>query len=186
MLYNLAIVVLLVIRDMSEDMPKIEGRRSKEELPPCSVEVFDIKKARFDDVKDDVMKIEGLAIDGKGYEEDIMREDFENPQAVIILLRNKDSQQIIGYVDATPASEEVINIDSTALNPEYQRYGLVWEMMKELDEELKKRGYKYMTRDAKIEGGYAASVERFYGERIVEKSDHDSDYGPQRYMKIKF
>ncbi|OLC54257.1 MAG: hypothetical protein AUH85_12160 [Chloroflexi bacterium 13_1_40CM_4_68_4] len=53
-----------------------------------------------------------------------------------------------------------------------------------LEREANRRGYRYLTRDAAIANGYADAIERAYLGRVLERRDHPSPYGRQRYLKI--
>jgi hypothetical protein len=53
-----------------------------------------------------------------------------------------------------------------------------------LEREARRRGHHFITRDAAIANGYADAIDRAYRGRILERRDHPSEYGPQRYFKI--
>jgi hypothetical protein len=57
--------------------------------------------------------------------------------------------------------------------------------MSDLEGKLWEKGYRYVTRDASVANGYAASIDHTYEGRIEERSAHDSKYGPQVFFKIR-
>jgi len=67
----------------------------------------------------------------------------------------------------------------------YQGKGNVGALMKDLEEELRTRGVKWITRDSAVENGYADKIQKHYGERVVETRERMSPWGKQRHFKIE-
>lgn len=160
-----------------------------------STELFDFNPESWTQIKDDILGIEGLCfVVGLAYTENLFAADFSQPRATIILLRDP-SKKIIGYTYALPINadkpereeekDETAIVDSTAIDPQYQGKGLVGKLIGELEKELIRKGFRFMERDAAIPNGYADTVQRHYGDRVIESRDHDSKYGPQRFFRIK-
>jgi hypothetical protein len=135
------------------------------------------------EIKNKILEIEYSAFKEKGYSEAELEEFFVEAKNIIILLKN-DKDEIVGYTLAWPKSKEEAYIESTAIDETQQNKKLVGRLIGSLEEELKKRGYKFISRDSIISNGYADKISRFYGKRIIDTYDHDSDWGPQRYFKI--
>lgn len=159
-----------------------------------TAELFQFNPYSWDQVKDDILRIEKACFGEKGYDEETFRKDFSKPSATVVLL--KGSGIVIGYTYALPVNaerplrwlerNETALVESTAITPQYQHQGLVGELIGKLEDELRKKGFKFIERDAAIPNGYADTIEHHYGpQRIVKSRDHKSKYGPQRFFRIK-
>ncbi len=167
----------------------------REQLPAGIVqtEVLKFTPESWNKVKKDILRIEGECFGEEGYDEETFRKDFSKSSATIVLLRS--SGLIIGYTYALSVNverplrwlerNETALVASTAITSDYQHRGLVRELIGKLEEELKGKGFKFIERDAAIANGYADSIQRHYGRRIVESHDHKSKYGPQRFFRIR-
>ena len=148
-------------------------------------EVFQFDSQSWTDIATDVLRIEKACFGELGYSEEIFKKDFSETDTTVILLRDSRSK-VIGYTYALPKEKPyTANVESTAIDPEFQGRGLVGKLIGRLEEELIKRGFKFMERDVAIGNGYADSIQRHYGSRILEWHDHPSDYGPQRFFRIR-
>lgn len=127
--------------------------------------------------------IEKSLFGDKSLAEDWLRSDINDLKTMLVLL--KDDNSIVGFTYAVPESEEIARIVDTTIAKKYQGRGMVVKLINCLEEELKRRGYKYMTRDAMVENGYADKIEKNYSSRIVEMWNLDSQWGKQRHFKIK-
>lgn len=80
---------------------------------------------------------------------------------------------------------EIAYVSNTVIHPEHQGKGLVGALMDKLEDALRGKGYTYLDRDSAVENGYAAKVERHYGDRVVTQAKaQESEYGSQRYFRI--
>src|SRR3989339_1371167 len=153
------------------------------------LEVFDLTKNTWTNISQDILNIENTVFGANADPE--LPVFFQDPATVAVLLREHKSNKIVGYTHAFPDVNDnpktVAHVDSVALLPEYQGRGLVKTLNRRLEEELIKRGYKFITLNAGKESGYAEKVARSYKDRIIESRDIVSKYGhgPQRYFKIK-
>lgn len=162
--------------------------RNLKELRPINsyrVDLFQFTPQSWALVKNDILRIEKSCFEGKGYSEETFRKDFSETTTTVVLLRDSKGR-VIGYTYTLPKGKPyTANVESTAIDPEFQRRGFVGKLIGRLEEELIKRGFKFIERDAAIGNGYADSIQRHYGDRILEWHDHPSDYGPQRFFRIR-
>lgn len=165
---------------MSDEFPK-----SKEALPEPTAMLFDPSTQKWHDIRDAILEIDKACFGEKSFPEEELRAYFEDPDAVAVLLKRKD--QILGFSGAISDKdvEGALYIDTTDIVPEEQEKRHVVLIMKILEEEARKRGYKFLTRNAAIENGYADKILKNYSDRILESYENDSEWGPQRYFKIK-
>lgn len=94
----------------------------------------------------------------------------------------------IGVMDPAREAEsaETAYIYFTGVDPKRQGEGLVGEVMKNLVEQLRTKGYSFAERDCLLAGGYADNVEKTYKDSIVEKYNHTRwpEIGPERFFRI--
>ncbi|MFC1787737.1 GNAT family N-acetyltransferase [Patescibacteria group bacterium] len=136
-------------------------------------------------IRDQIMNIEQSAFREGGYSEDQLEQEFSNPDSVAVVL--KDGRKIVGYSTAIPDKSdkkgETLYISSTALLPDYRGKGLVSDVMFRLDIEAQKRGYKYYTRDARVDNGYIDKIKRNY--EVVEEGEvKKTIHGLQQHVKV--
>jgi hypothetical protein len=163
----------------------IEKPTSQECAPGPTVALFDPSQESWQSVRQDIMNLEEICFPGKGLGEDYLKEKFEDPNSVIVLL--KRGEKVLGFSYGTPDENDksALYIDTTEILPEEQGQGYVVSLVSLLEDEARKRGYAFLTRNAAVENGYADKVAKSYGDRIVEtKPDNDSEWGRQRYFKI--
>lgn len=144
-----------------------------------------------------------VAIFGKDGAEDFdfLERAFHDEKCVIAVLKDGFGN-LVGHSVTTPIHDEEVPtrhnpekrkddhttayIHSTAILPEHRGKKLVGRLIDLLEEELRRKGFQYVERDAAIENGYADSIERHYGDRIVASYDHvHPKHGPQRFFRIK-
>lgn len=113
------------------------------------------------------------------------RSRLADPRAVIAILRTPVGT-LAGFMIAMPddAVSGALFIEDTLIAKRYRGRGYVALLGRRMEREALSRGYSYLTRDAKIANGYADAIDRAYAGRILERRDHPSPYGPQRYFKI--
>jgi len=133
---------------------------------------------------------------------------MNNPETMTVLLRRIGDDKILGYTCGIPDEDEKDGksayIDSTAILKDFQGKGLVAPLIDALEDEMKRRGFEYMTRDSMNQARtgadgrplptYADVISKLEGhqgrDRIVESQDVESphgpefDYGAQRHFKI--
>lgn len=113
------------------------------------------------------------------------RKRLRRRDAVIVVLSARDGD-IAGFITAIPdaSAPGALYVEDTLVDVPYRGRGLVALMSRALEDEGRRRGYRYLTRDAAIRNGYADKLERAYAGRVLERFDHPSPYGPQRYLKL--
>ena len=160
------------------------GPRSRESAPEAAAELYDPSSQAWEDVRNEALELEELCFPGKGFGEAYLRERFGDPESIIALLRKE--RRLIGFSCAVPDDdvEGAAYIDTTNIHPDYQGKRYVAELVAVIEQEARKRGYHYLTRNAAVENGYADKILKQYEGRILETSENDSKWGPQRYFKI--
>ena len=113
-----------------------------------------------------------------------LQEDFEDPEVIILVLKDQ-AGRVVGYLDAESYEDGEVNVDSMAVHPDFRGRGFSKKLMDQLLKIAEERGFWFVTGDYAIQNGLADSLQRHYGAKIIEWNDHDSEYGPQRFLKIK-
>ena|SRR2546425_5021244 len=121
----------------------------------------------------------------KAFDVGYFRARLTDPHAVIVVLRGP-RRKVAGFMIAMPddAVRHALFIEDTLIAKRYRGKGYVGLLGRALDREATRWGYRYLTRDAAIANGYADAIDRAYAGRVLERRDHPSEYGPQRYFKI--
>ncbi|MBX4201169.1 hypothetical protein KW786_03540, partial [Candidatus Parcubacteria bacterium] len=90
------------------------------------------------------------------------------------------------------SDKDTAYISDAAIMPAYQHVGLIGPMMRELEAELVKKGYRFFEIDAAdIKYGekgesYADKIRKNYPKRIISEEAHDSPaFGPQVFFRIE-
>lgn len=104
---------------------------------------------------------------------------------MVVVLRAPGGE-VAGFITAIPdaSTPGALYVEDTLVDVPYRGRRLVALMSRALEDEARRRGYRYLTRDAAVRNGYADKLERAYAGRVLERYDHPSPYGPQRYLKI--
>lgn len=107
-----------------------------------------------------------------------------DPDAAVVVLRGDG--EVRGFLIAVPDEtvEGGLYVEDTLIEAPYRGRRLIALLGEALDAEAARRGFRYLTRDASIANGYADAIERAYRGRVIERREHKSPYGPQRYLKI--
>lgn len=118
-----------------------------------------------------------------------LRLAFNGRQSLAVLLWEgpaSDGGRLIGYTQAQPAdAAETYYIANTAIVKSHQGRGLVKLLMDRLYADVRTAGARYIERDAAITNGYADKIVRFHATEVLETLDHDSPYGPQRFIRMR-
>jgi hypothetical protein len=147
--------------------------------------LFDPATQAWESVREAVLEIDKLCFGEKSFSEEYLKQTFEDPRDIVVLL--KRAERLIGFSSAIPDEkvEGAMYVDTTDIIPEEQGKKHVVAIMQLLETEARKRGFRYLTRNAAVENGYADKVEKNYAGRILETGSNDSEWGPQRYFKIE-
>lgn len=174
---------MLSLRIMSIESPGIRH----ESAPKASVELFQPGKHAWEDVRSDILALEDLCFPGKGFGEEYLKEHFENPESIIAVLKLGKDAGLVGFSYAIPDEDVAgaVYVDTTEIHPDHQGKAYVVPLMDAVENEARRRGYRFLTRNAAIENGYAEKILKNYDGRIEETYENDSEYGPQRYFRIR-
>jgi ribosomal protein S18 acetylase RimI-like enzyme len=175
----------------------------------CRIILFDRNTMKPDDIAQNIAALHtenfgmphGIVSD-KLFNEPFKKTAYEN---ILYLLQEdqtcleliQDGEKIVGYclalpigrIDSKRASErnETAYIMNTEMDRVYQGHRIVEDVMDVMETELRKRGYKYIERDAITANGYAEKIKRHYGERIIsENGPHQSKIGAQTREQMFF
>lgn len=161
-------------------------------VPKHYIEVLDISKIKWSQIKDQILEIENSAFSyNLSYEEEDFEEDFFKTENVVMFLKLQNGR-IIGYAYAKPRRSakkpKMAHIMSIAILKEYQSMGLGTELMNKLELELKKLGYTSFIRESVTKNNHADKVRHHYGNRIIEDrpaKDNEGDEDDRQFFKIK-
>lgn len=149
----------------------------------------------WDDIRAATMRIEQEAFGAGAFEEDYLRMEFEATENVAVLLCG-DNLHVAGFTVAGPIERyndnrwkdacQTAYVSDTVIEREYRGRGLVAVMMNVLEEDLRRRGYRFVERHAAVENGYAGAILRAYGDRVIAKDGPaNSEWGPQTFFRIR-
>ncbi len=115
---------------------------------------------------------------------------FSARRSLVVLLFEErganDGQTLIGYTQAQPGDDsETYYIANTVIAKSHQGRGLVKILMDRLYADLRAMGARFIERDAAIANGYADKIVRFHAADVLETLDHESPYGPQRFIRMR-
>lgn len=158
-------------------------------------EIFDPTKHSWGNIKERIIFIEHEAFGDKAFSDEQFENDFKNKNSTVVLLKNSNSN-VVGFIYAqsvdtvfserTGENKEIAIIWDIVIEEKFRGKHLAGILTDRLEEELKKRKYKYIEMDARIENSYADNVAKHYKDRIVKQSEpHNSPWGEQIFFRIK-
>jgi ribosomal protein S18 acetylase RimI-like enzyme len=139
-------------------------------------------------IKQRIAELEDECFGEDAFSPNELRLSFNGRKSVVVLLweGNSDSGRLIGYTQAQPADDpETYYIANTAIAKSHQGRGLVKLLMDRLYADVRRAGARYIERDAAIPNGYADKIVRFHAADVLETLDHESPYGPQRFIRMR-
>jgi GNAT superfamily N-acetyltransferase len=155
--------------------------------------IFDPEDDRWDRVATHVCGLEREAFGVGAFSAAYLHGEFVSTANTVSLLVARDA--VVGFSIASPMEifdpvrerdTDTAYISDTVISAGWRGKGLIRLMMQELERELCRRGFLFMERDAAVASGYAASIERAYGERIVrQRGPRDSEWGLQMWFRIQ-
>ena len=119
---------------------------------------------------------------------DELRWAFNAPRHLAVLLWDglaSDGALLVGYTQAEPRAADTYYISNTAIAKSHQRRGLIKLLMERLYADVRAAGARFVERDVAIANGYADMLVRVHAADILETFDHDSEYGPQRFIRMR-
>jgi ribosomal protein S18 acetylase RimI-like enzyme len=138
--------------------------------------------------KDRIAELEHECFGEDAFSPEELRRAFTGRQSLAVLLWEgaSDGGTLIGYTQAQPAeAPETYYISNTAIAKGHQGRGLVRLLMDRLYADVRAAGARFLERDAAIANGYADKIERSHSADVLETFDHDSPYGPQRFIRMR-
>ncbi|HSW89185.1 MAG TPA: hypothetical protein VLG12_08530 [Candidatus Saccharimonadales bacterium] len=164
-------------------------------------QVLDIERSRFP---------EDQAFDREIFEDafksTIPTEENKGKTVTVVLVRDPKDGSIFGFTYTEPAEyvyEDSENPDD-AFHPERLQNlnlhqtayisdtvfresgsGAIKKLMPVLEEQLLTKGYQYIERDSAMANNYAPNLVKNNADRILETEEHDSEYGPQMFIRMK-
>jgi ribosomal protein S18 acetylase RimI-like enzyme len=136
-----------------------------------------------------IAKLERQCFGQKAFSPAELQLAFNARGSLVVLLwerRDPDNSALIGYTQAQPAGHpETYYIANTVIAKSHQGRGLVRLLMDRLYADVRAAGACYIERDAAIANGYADKILRIHANDILETLDHDSPYGPQRFIRMR-
>jgi hypothetical protein len=164
----------------------------------CTREILTPSPTLWNEVREDIYPIELHHFqDTEPFTEEEFEADFANPESIIVVTRDPETNRIIGLTYTQPAEQanakyhpdreslpKTAYILDTIIHPNYMGHHLVGPMVKVLEDTLIKAGYEYLERDAAVKNNYAANIKTAYGDRIVKEETHQSTWGDQVFYTI--
>jgi ribosomal protein S18 acetylase RimI-like enzyme len=135
-----------------------------------------------------ISELEHECFGQRAFSAEELRLAFNGPRSLVVLLWHgpSDRNVLIGYTQAQPGDDpETYYIANTVIAKSHQRRGLVRLLMERLYADVRSAGARYIERDAAIANGYADKIVRSHAGDVLETSDHDSPYGPQRFIRMR-
>jgi ribosomal protein S18 acetylase RimI-like enzyme len=153
------------------------------------VESWSRESARpWSTIKDRIAAIEHEVFGEEAFSPSELRLAFNGRKSLVVLLWEGPSAggRLIGYTQAQPADDPAtFYIANTAIARSHQGRGLVRLLMSQLYADVRAAGARFIERDAAIANGYADKIVRFHAADVLETFDHDSPYGPQRFIRMR-
>ena len=162
-------------------------------------ELYDPMGEPWEAIRDTIIRIESEQFGDGAFDEETLKNYFTDSNSTTVFLREEGTRHIIGFTNAVPTNglyddefhperafdPHTAYIMDTAIDRAYTGRHLVGKLMTVLEEELRRKGYTHIERDAATANRYAANIEKIYGERILFSKPHDSEWGPQVFFRIK-
>jgi hypothetical protein len=144
----------------------------------------------------DIMFLERQAFGDKAFEAKHLKTELTDPTHVVALLRDGGTSRVMGFTYAIPVTEvephrapaaaNTAYIADTVLEEGLRGRRLVGVLMASLEDELRRRGFKFLERHAAVAHGYAAKISKHYSTRIeAQRRPNESEWGPQVFFRIR-
>ena len=140
-------------------------------------------------IKDRIAELERECFGQDAFSPNELHLAFTARRSLVVLLfeeRGAGGRTLIGYTQAQPGDDpETYYIANTVIAKSHQGRGLVKLLMDRLYADVRAAGARYIERDAAIANGYADKIVHFHAGDVLETLDHDSPYGPQRFIRMR-
>lgn len=134
-------------------------------------------------IESGVLAIERECFGPGAFSADELRRAFNATRGLAVILL--DGDLVVGYTYAERRARDTFYISNTAIAKSHQKRGLVRLLMERLFADARTAGAGFIERDAAIANGYADTLMRVHAADVVESYDHDSEYGPQRFIRMR-
>ncbi len=158
-------------------------------------EIFNNDPSGWMEIKEKIVSLEKEAFETEPFTEETLEADFLDSENIVVLLKDIGSKEVIGFTYAKPYEpetedspakpEETAWMWDTVIQKEYRGKGLLGILISAVEEELKKRGFKYLERNALVANNFAENISKHYKDRIIKSFPLDSRWGPQMFFRIK-
>lgn len=169
----------------TDDQPRNHlSIKGLETLQRESAEVVRFTAKDWPTYKDGIIAVERGAFGENAFSPEALYSGACAPTSRTFLVIDNISKDVIGFTYAF-CDRHMPYVCNTALLPSRQGRGLILPLMEELEGCLRNEGYDRMYRHARVEGGYADKIERFYGSRVIESGpENPSAWGPLRTIVV--
>ncbi len=160
-----------------------------------TAEIFNNSPSMWADIQEKILYLEKEAFGSRSFTQQALEMDFLDSKNIIILLKEEDRKKIIGFTYAKPREPETNDspankgetawVWDTVIEKKHRGKGYLGTMMTSLEEELKRRGFRYLERNALVANNFAKNIDKHYRERIIKKFSLESEWGPQIFFRIK-
>jgi GNAT superfamily N-acetyltransferase len=152
------------------------------------VESFSRRGTRaWSTVSERIVEIEREVFGEDAFSPDELRWAFTSPKTLAVLMWDGPGDgRLIGYTQAQPArAAHTYYISNTAIVKSHQGRGLIRLLLQRLYADIRAVGGRFIERDVAIANGYADMLGRVHAADILETFDHDSEYGRQRFIRMR-
>jgi len=138
-------------------------------------------------VRERIVEIENDVFGQDAFSPEELRRAFTGRETLAVLMWDGPGDGLlVGYTQAQRASDaDTFYISNTAIAKSHQGRGLIKRLMQWLYADIRAAGGRYIERDVAIANGYADMLMRVHAADILETFDHDSEYGPQRFIRMR-
>lgn len=152
------------------------------------VEAFSRRSARsWSTISQRIVEIERDVFGEDAFSPEELRWAFTSQKTLAVLMWDGPGDVLlVGYTQAQPArAADTYYISNTAIAKSHQGRGLIKLLMQRLYADIRAAGGVFIERDVAIANGYADMLGRVHASDILETFDHDSEYGPQRFIRMR-
>jgi ribosomal protein S18 acetylase RimI-like enzyme len=146
-----------------------------------------VRPRSWSTVRQRIVEIERDVFGQDAFSPDELRRAFTGRETLAVLLWDGPADALlVGYTQAQPAGDaDTFYISNTAIAKSHQGRGLIKLLMQRLYADIRAAGGRFIERDVAIANGYADMLMRVHAADILETFDHDSEYGPQRFIRMR-